>query len=940
MGEKKRVYKRICDGRYSITKKLGGGGSGRVYRATDEVAGEEVALKMVAETGADPEKEMEELKRNYQRVGNLHHPNIVAVKDLLVIPEFRKYALKMEYVSGQNLLQYRRKQPGRKVPLERAVRFASEIASGLDFAHRKGVIHRDIKPENIIVTNDTEAKIADFGLAMRFETVVGASDKDLLECISGTYTYMAPEQRKGMPHMASDIYSLGAVVYEMISGHLPFESQDPLSLKECHESEWPPPLIQHFPGENDVFKKKALENIDAVIRKAMAKDKDDRYRTAGEFADALKEAYESSKTIPEPTPVPKPVLPLVLAGALLVVACAFLYFWLTSNPVGRLSAEDIVEEGSRGPAEMAVARLTLAFMDGLYDKDRKVLVAVDDTVEAGTNITCDKLGIPLRQMISTGIDKIDEKLGKKIFDREAITPGQLAPLRENTLQTITIEMMPHRDDVWTFMENGGTLIGSNWVDKGDRFVLQLNAYYFSKIPGKEAFQMLSAGSERGDIPKAGWTQSQLGCLGGGPVPRPSEPVPAGLGSLKVITAPVGATIFINDEKQSAKSPLTVPDLVEGPVRVRAEMEDFGTQSQTAEVREGRVEAVELKLKRLRTRLRVSARPENAEIKVLGAKDAYRDGMPLAMDGDYTLEVTAPGYIAYKEKIALKDMPENKFEVVLEKPTQGHVIESSTLPGMKFVFIPPGDFTMGSPESEGGGDDERPQHQVVFKEGFYMQTTEVTVGQWQAFIDDARYETEAEKGDGCWGMLNGNLGTHKELNWKSPGFSQENDHPVVCISWNDAKKFIEWLSGKDERKYALPSEAQWEYAARAQSTTAFANGGMTESGCGIDPNLDQMGWYCGNADDKTHPVADKKKNDWDLYDMHGNVYEWVEDDWHGDYKDAPSDGSAWVESPRSAVRVLRGGSWDFRAGNCRSANRFRFGPVVRGFLVGLRLAALF
>jgi formylglycine-generating enzyme required for sulfatase activity/uncharacterized caspase-like protein len=227
-------------------------------------------------------------------------------------------------------------------------------------------------------------------------------------------------------------------------------------------------------------------------------------------------------------------------------------------------------------------------------------------------------------------------------------------------------------------------------------------------------------------------------------------------------------------------------------------------------------------------------------------------------------------------------------------------------GMKFVYIAPGTFTMGSPSGELGRDSDENQHRVALSRGYYLQTTEVTQGQWKAVM--------------------GSNPSH----FKNCG----DDCPVENVSWNDAQNFIRKLNQKEGGdKYRLPTEAQWESAARAGSDTALANGGITEKECGHDPNLDAMGWYCGNANKTSHPVRRKKPNAWGLYDMIGNVWEWCQD-WKGDYPSravtdptGPSGGSG---------RVKRGGSWLSDARYCRSADRDIRDPGSRLDYLGFRL----
>jgi formylglycine-generating enzyme required for sulfatase activity len=240
-------------------------------------------------------------------------------------------------------------------------------------------------------------------------------------------------------------------------------------------------------------------------------------------------------------------------------------------------------------------------------------------------------------------------------------------------------------------------------------------------------------------------------------------------------------------------------------------------------------------------------------------------------------------------------------------------------GMAFVNIPAGTFSMGSPDGvsefpigsteippaePGRADDESP-HQVTLTQSLYMQTTEVTQEQWQAVMG-----SNPSSFSGCG-----------------------SDCPVENVSWNDIQTFLSTLNGMGQGTYRLPTEAEWEYAARAGSTTAFANGAIAVTNCGDDANLDYMGWYCFNSGDTTHPVAQKQPNAWGLYDMHGNVAEYCQD-WYGDYPAGP------VSDPAGAVsgdaKVHRGGAWGSWVGTCRSAHRYSRPATQRDIASGFRL----
>jgi formylglycine-generating enzyme required for sulfatase activity len=231
-------------------------------------------------------------------------------------------------------------------------------------------------------------------------------------------------------------------------------------------------------------------------------------------------------------------------------------------------------------------------------------------------------------------------------------------------------------------------------------------------------------------------------------------------------------------------------------------------------------------------------------------------------------------------------------------------------GMEFVYIPSGTFMMGfhskdefqAVAEESLFDNESPSHRVIIRP-FYMMTTEVTQAQWQAVMNN------------------------------NPSNFKGDNLPVETVSWNDCQEFISKLNQMDPDKgYRLPTEAEWEYACRAGTSTLFCNGNYTADLAGV-------GWYGGISEGTTHPVKTKEANSWGLYDMHGNVLEWCADRYHENYFGAPADGSAWLSSDNTS-RVLRGGSWQspgsYWGGGCRSIDRFWDEPEARGSNAGLRL----
>ena len=260
--------------------------------------------------------------------------------------------------------------------------------------------------------------------------------------------------------------------------------------------------------------------------------------------------------------------------------------------------------------------------------------------------------------------------------------------------------------------------------------------------------------------------------------------------------------------------------------------------------------------------------------------------------------------------------------------------------MELMLIPAGEFTMGSPDSEPERiANEGPLHRVKITRPFYMGKCEVRRDQFTRFVSETRYRTDAEKEGRAYTYSGDKWGHTSGASWQNAGMVPADDHPVTCVSWSDAKAFCEWLGGKADLTSRLPTEAEWEYACRAGTTTPFHFGDSLSPGqANFNGNYPYGGAAKGAYRQKTVPVGSFAANAWGLHDMHGNLWEWCAD-WYdsGYYGRAPLEYPAGPD--RGTSRVLRGGSWNLHGDSCRSAHRGGYPPTYACSLFGFRVVVL-
>lgn len=275
---------------------------------------------------------------------------------------------------------------------------------------------------------------------------------------------------------------------------------------------------------------------------------------------------------------------------------------------------------------------------------------------------------------------------------------------------------------------------------------------------------------------------------------------------------------------------------------------------------------------------------------------------------------------------------------------------------ELVVLPAGSFLMGSKPSMGVTyNSEAPVRDVSIGYRLAVGKYEVTRAEFAEFVSASGYSTEAEKGDGC-GVWPRKVEYQALLNWRNPGFNQAENHPVVCVSWNDAQAYVKWLNSRTPGKeYRLLSEAEWEYAARGgqgetrypwgndqnnQEQCAYANGSDDDEkavGVGL-----HRSWVatCQDGFEFTAPGGALRPNGFGLHHMNGNAWEWVQDIWHDDYEGAPRNGRGWLSGGDQSRRVLRGGAWNSSPEDLRSAKRDVSAPGKQNNYTGFRIARTF
>ena len=899
-------------GHYRILSLLGRGGMADVYRAQDERLGREVALKAVPpEFERDPER-VERFRREVRAAARLTHPNIVTVYEFGQGEGQHFYT--MELMPGGDLKGRIRAHP-EGMPPEEAREVAAAMARALDYAHGRGFVHRDVKPENILFGEDGSPQLTDFGIARAVSERIRMTATGMS---IGSPHYMSPEQARGqLVDGRSDIYSLGVVLYEMLTGRLPFDSADTFEIGLSHINDPVPKL----PRE--------VADWQPLLERLMAKSPEDRYASAGEVAAVLESEARTEAPLPGVAPAPglEPVERDIEEATRLEESAPEARAAQQESPSiapapHRDKPPALTEEESPEPhqdipaapediAQAPATRLEPAGQQAVpaapleeptWVEDERIQFE-DERTQEEEGTRPEEEHVRLEDDVPSLRDWLTELQTWATGQEEAakLPRGTLAAVAGGLLALIVVGIiflaLPDTKPTEPVRRNRGAERGSVLGGDARLFVETTPAGAEVLVDGR---RVGTTPLQRYDI-RAGvrevvlrHPQYETVSIGGrrfrdGRVVRIRRVLEAATGELTVTTTPPGAWVEVNGERAEEGTPVTLGGLPAGRLEVKLGAREHRPLVVEVEIPKNGVARLEQALERIPYgSLTLDLEPPDARVTLPDVRPRYRPGLRLPR-GVHRVVVRRQGYREAVRRVRVSGS--TRVRIVLESLVQPGDLR--IFDGMEFVWVPAGEFRMGS-TGRFADSDERPVTRVRISQGFWLGKYEVTQRQWQAVM--------------------GRNPSH----FRNCG----RDCPVERVSWNEVQSFIGRLNTRSGgRPYRLPTEAEWEYAARAGTTGPYY----------ANPNA--IAWHRGNSGDRTRRVGRKAPNGFKLYDMLGNVWEWVADR-KGRY---PGGTATDPTGPGSgSSRVYRGGGWHDSSRACRAANRDGLQRSGRLDVLGFRL----
>ncbi|HWA98635.1 MAG TPA: SUMF1/EgtB/PvdO family nonheme iron enzyme, partial [Pirellulales bacterium] len=920
-------------GEYTILKPIGAGGMGQVFKACHRRMDRMVAIKLLASSIVDSPEAVRRFEREVRAAAKLSHPNIVTAHD--AGQQQNSHFLVMEFVDGLDLSSLVKQRGPLSVP--QAVDCIRQAACGLAFAHAKGIVHRDVKPGNLLIDRDGTVKVLDMGLAR-----IDSAGDNLTgtEQVMGTVDYMSPEQAMNT-HAAdarADIYALGCTLWYLLTGTRLYDGDSAIQRVMQHATA---PIPSLAGKRNDV-----PAQLDQLFGRLIAKRPDERMQTMAEVIAALDALHVPQERLAiDDASSDSATDPAMTRTATLLAAD------IQTDP----KTESVLSKppttaahGGRGkpPSRKVIA----AGAAGLFTLLLGVIVVIRN--KHGDEVA--RVEVPDGRSVEVfPLPAAAEGPGIRVQSTASDSSPQPSPQeRENNAMTTADPVSSAtRDDFNADVLWLGDGNVSRWEPDGksawDKMTgtrkmvraarsgatittLRANLREYSIWRPRVVVVQIGT-NETGTASETARDFEQLVADVGTIFPRSAivltSVIPRGSMTLENLKPVNGDIRRLADDRRIFFVNLD-PVFFDATGFKRPEVNDGGKVLPLGYERWG--EAMEPLL----TQLLVATQSTPLA--------SPRGAPPLAI-----APFEAAQARAHQEAWAAHF---------------GTTVETTNSVGAKMILIPPGQFLMGSTDEQVAAaqtlpdqtmlsqaaldkilNAERPQHRVVITRPWLMGATEVTIGQFRQFVAARKYVTEAEQ----YGFANSGekalsdkiKESDRGLSWRAPGYAITDDMPVTQISWNDAVAFCNWLSDQEKLHrfyyidptdgvkvspsgtgYRLPTEAEWEYACRAGTTTQYSFGDDSAQ-------LEQYGWIKLKGSHSPHPVGTKMPNAFGLHDVHGNVDEWCQEFFDATWyeKNESTDPTGPIRAVTGNARVTRGGAWNENAWKCRSAYRYQNPP---------------